>query len=202
MAEADSTALDSQEASGGASQPVLDFSPSNVTVAPDGGSFTSACVSASMAALGSTRGGMRMDSFTVVKGRSTLPALLSAGMPSTPVTDRAGRHVRLSTSSAPSSDMGRVPGTQGNLVKTSSPSTLAAARACSSRASGIRVCRASTSTLPVDSSSTRDSTCRSTRKDDGTTPLASPECTPSVSTSTRRLPATMPRSDVVIQSWS
>ena len=40
------------------------------------------------------------------------------------------------------------------------------------------------------------------RKLDGTTPEAWPECTPSASTSTVSVPAAMPRSEVVIQSWS
>ena len=40
------------------------------------------------------------------------------------------------------------------------------------------------------------------RKLDGTMPLAAPECTPSASTSTVSSPLTMPRSEVVPQSWS
>jgi hypothetical protein len=43
---------------------------------------------------------MRMDSLSEVLGRSTLPAEAIGGSPSAPVTDSAGRQVRLRIASA------------------------------------------------------------------------------------------------------
>src|SRR3546814_16255109 len=90
----------------GAFQPVEAFSSSRLTCAPLGGSRSSTSLSTSPAALPSSVGGRRSESFTAVCGRSTLPADSSDGMPSIPVSDSAGRQVRLSTSSSRSSDIG------------------------------------------------------------------------------------------------
>ena len=113
--EAWSIAASSHGASAGAFQPVLAFSSSTSTRAPFGGSAISTRLTTSPAFFGSSVGGRRRLSFTAVCGRSTLPALDSGGMPSTPVIDSAGRHVRLSTSSARSSLIGVMPGRNGNL---------------------------------------------------------------------------------------
>ena len=88
-----------------------------------------------------------------------MPAEASGGMPSTPVTDSAGRQVRLSTSSVRSSAIGVMPGRNGNLSKTSSPSTSATLRACARRSAGTSTCRPSIRMRPVVSSSSRDSSC-------------------------------------------
>ena len=45
-------------------------------------------------------GGMRMLSFSLVRGRSTLPAASIAGSPAAPVTDSAGRQVRFRMASS------------------------------------------------------------------------------------------------------
>ena len=142
-----------------------------------------------------------------MKGRSTLPALESAGRPSAPVTLSVGRQVRPSSASTGSSVIGSTgwpsaPQAQGWRFQTSSPSTAAVARACASRAAGISTWKAPGSSRPVALSSSRSSRWRRMRKLDGTTPLASPECTPSSSTSTFSAPLTSPRSEVVSQSCS
>ncbi len=61
-------------------------------------------------------GGRRIDSLAAVNGLSTLPALPMAGTPSTPIRLTVGRQVRFSTSSARSSDIGRVAPAKGNLA--------------------------------------------------------------------------------------
>ena len=99
----------------GAFQPLDAFSSASVTCAPLGGSRSSSACSRSPARLPSSVGGSRSDSFTEVCGRSTFPADDSGGMPSTPVTDSAGRQVRLSTSSVRSLAIGVMPGRNGNL---------------------------------------------------------------------------------------
>ena len=121
-----------------------------------------------------------------------MPASAIAGMPSAPVIERAGRHVRLSNACARSFTIGCVPSANGYLSMTIAPSTSAARCACSARSAGIGAWNASGSTRPVAESSMRSSSARAMRNDDGTTPLASPECTPSVSTSTRSGPADEP----------
>ena len=202
LREARSTDEASHCASGGASQPIDAFSPSKVTRAPEGGSFSSASFTARVATAGSTRGGMRSEILQAVNGRRTLPALPSGGSPSTPVMASAGLQERLRIISTLSLTTGRAPCTKGNLFHTSSPRTSAVSRACFSRSWGICTCSASSFTLPVCSSSMRLSSWRRMRNDSGTMPLASPECTPSLRISTRRLPETIPRSEVVIQSCS
>ena len=52
---------------------------------------------ASTAFSASTVGGTRIESLASVNGRNTLPALPGAGAPPRPVTESAGRQVRLST---------------------------------------------------------------------------------------------------------
>ena len=49
-----------------------------------------------------------MPIFTVVKGRITLPAFSTDGMPSTPVTVNSGRQLRLSSASQASFVSGSV----------------------------------------------------------------------------------------------
>ena len=199
---ASSMAWVSHGAIAGAFQPVEAFSRSRVTCAPFGGSRSSASFNSSPQVLPSAVGGRRSDSFTEVCGRSTLPADSSGGMPPTPVTDRAGRQVRLSTSSVRSSFIGRRPSTIGNFSKISVSTTSAARLACSRRSAGISTFMPSIRMRPVSWSSMRDSSWRSRRKLDGTTPEASPECTPSLSTFTVKLPPVRPRSEVVHHSWS
>src|SRR4030095_9309816 len=70
-------------------------------------------------------GGRRSESFNEVFGRSTLPASARAGMPSTPVMDRVGRHVLFSSASTGSFVTALMPGRSGNRVPTSWPHTLA-----------------------------------------------------------------------------
>jgi hypothetical protein len=113
--DAASSACSSHGASSGASQPLLAVELSNRTRAPNGGSFSSVCFTASVAACGSTRGGIRIDSFTRVYGRSTLPAFEIGGHPSAPVIARPGRHVRFRISSALSVDIASTPGWIGNF---------------------------------------------------------------------------------------
>ncbi len=134
--------------------------------------------------------------------RSTLPALAGGGAPSSPVIDRAGRQVLFNRSSAPSSDTGRTPSTKGNLSHTAEPSASAATWAWRARSGGTSTWKARGRISPVASFSSRDSRVRRMRNEEGTTPEASPECTPSRNTSTRRSPPTMPRREVVSQSWS
>src|ERR1044071_891480 len=120
-------------------------STSNVTFAPDGGSLSSACLTALAATCPSTPGGRRNDSLSVVKGRNTFPAFCNDGIPSTPVTDSVGRQLLLRSSSYGSSFIGGRPPAKGILVYTPLPRVFAAARACCRRSSGIRVHRASIS---------------------------------------------------------
>ena len=68
----------------------------------------------SAAAAGSQVGGRRRESFASVRGRATFPALPISGSPPAPVTSRAGRQVRLSTSSTGSAVAGPAPSTKGN----------------------------------------------------------------------------------------
>ena len=112
-----SIAFSSHGAIAGAFQPVDAFSRSNVTCAPFGGSRSKASLSNSPPRLPSSVGGRRRHNFTAVEGRSTLPADDSGGRPSAPVIDKAGRQVRLSTSSVRIfSDIGFMPGRNGNLL--------------------------------------------------------------------------------------
>jgi hypothetical protein len=151
---------------------------------------------------GASVGGNRNDSLRVVCGRSTLPALRKAGRPSAPVTLSVGRQLLLSSSSNGSFETGRIPGINGNLAYTDSPSTVAAAFACARRSGGMDVFSSSIRIAPEVASSTRASSSRRMRKLDGTTPLAVPEWTPSASTSTRSDPIRLPRSEVVHHSCS
>src|SRR5439155_5691996 len=114
-----STEDESHCASGGESQPIPDFSPSKVTRAPYGGSFSSASFTARVAATGSIRGGIRSEILQAVNGRRTLPALSGGGSPSMPVMLSAGRQERLRIISTLSVTAGRAPGTKGNLFHTS-----------------------------------------------------------------------------------
>src|SRR5690606_20741311 len=84
------SACSSHGATGGAFHPAMLEPTSNVTFAPYGGSLSSADFALRAAASGSTPGGSRNDSFTLVYGRSTLPALPRSGSPSAPVTARHG----------------------------------------------------------------------------------------------------------------
>ena len=61
---------------------------------PYGGSASIRLLSFSLADFGSQPGGIRSDSLSAVSGRSTLPALPIAGIPSTPMIDSAGRQSR------------------------------------------------------------------------------------------------------------
>ena len=113
--EAVCTADSSQGSLDGAFHPPMLDSSSNLTCAPYGGSRSSVFLTATAARSGSTPGGRRNERTNAVIGRNTLPALLAAGMPSTPVTDNVGRQVLLSRSSAGSSDIGFMPSTNGIL---------------------------------------------------------------------------------------
>ena len=157
---------------------------------------------AAAAPAGASVGGRRNDSFNVVCGRSTLPALRNAGRPSAPVMLSVGRQLLLSSSSNGSFETGRMPGSNGNFAYTESPSTAAAALAWMRRSAGIGAFSSSIRIAPEAASSTRASSSRRIRKLDGTTPLAVPECTPSASTSTRSEPIRLPRSEVVHHSCS
>ena len=172
--DAASHAASSQPASGGAFQPAAPFSATKRTSAPDGGSRSSVDFRALVATAASTIGGIRRDNLMVVIGRSTLPASCKGGRPSIPITDNAGRQLRLSTASVPVA-AGRISPRQGNLSCTASPNTWATTSACLRRCDGISTCNASTKTDPVVESSMRSSNCRRIRKDDGTMPEASPE---------------------------
>ena len=114
----------------------------------------------------------------------------SAGNPSAPMTDSAGRQVRLSSASPRRSPSACVAPANGYLRTTLSPMIAAVACACSTRAGGIarveRVGQHATGRGVLEAIEQR----RAMRNDDGTTPLASPECTPSVSTSTLSVPPT------------
>ena len=178
-----------------------------MTLALYGASASSSALISCEAATASTSGGRRSDSLKAVRGRSTLPALDSGGRPSAPVTDSVGRQVRFSRACSGSVVMGSTkppsaPQLQGKRRQTSSPRMRAVACTCSTRSAGISQCRLCGSRRPVELSSRRSSRWRRMRNDDGTTPLESPECTPSSSTCTSSVPETMPRSEVVIQSWS
>ena len=132
---------------------------------------------------------MRIDSLSLVYGRSTLPALPIGGQPSAPVIARPGRHVRLRISSMLSFVTGSTPGCSGNLFQTSSPITCAVRSACSTRCArdlGRELRRASSA--PVWLSSSRSSSRRTTRSLAAITPVPSPECTPSVSSETSSVP--------------
>ena len=63
---------------------------------------------ASAAASGSAVGGIRTDSFTVVDGRSTLPARLGVGAPPMPTTSSDGSQVRAISSCSVVGRAGRV----------------------------------------------------------------------------------------------
>jgi hypothetical protein len=98
-------------------------------------------------------GGTRTESLKVVLGRSTLPALASAGMPSTPVIDKVERQVRFKTRSTLSLPIGLSPSTSGNFAHTSLPSARAVLRACAARSRGIATLSSLSLTAPVASSS-------------------------------------------------
>src|SRR6185295_9307660 len=100
----------------GAFHPPAGDSTSNVTFAPYGGSLSNACFTAFAAACPSTPGGRRNDSLSAVKGRSTLPAFCSEGIPSAPVTESVGRQLLLRSNSYGSSFIGRVPPANGIFV--------------------------------------------------------------------------------------
>src|SRR4026209_2433343 len=95
--------------------PMLD-SISNFTVAPYGGLLSSACLTALPAASPSTPGGNPNDSLRAVKGRATLPAFCSDGMPAAPVTESVGRQLLLRSNSYGSSLIGPVPPEKGSFV--------------------------------------------------------------------------------------
>ena len=73
-----------------------------------GGSASSRRFRSAVAVSPSSVGGRRSDSLSEVFGRSTLPALAIGGKPSAPVTDSAGRQVRLSSASVWSATIGCV----------------------------------------------------------------------------------------------
>ena len=118
--EASATARSSQGSSGGAFQPPL-LPEVKVTRAPYGGSVSSVRRMASAAAAAFAVGGRRNDSFTLRRGASTLPALLTFGSPSSPVTVKVGFHVEFSSSTAGSADIARTPGANGMRAATESP---------------------------------------------------------------------------------
>ena len=89
----------SQSATGGALQPAMDESASNVTVHSGGMSVSNISLTAVAALAASQVGGSRKDNFRVVKGNCTLPALTSSGRPSAPVTLNAGRQVLFNSNS-------------------------------------------------------------------------------------------------------
>ncbi len=156
-----------------------------------------ACSSSSPARLPSSVGGRRSESFTARERAQPLPADCSDGMPSTPVTDSAGRQVRLSTSSVRSSAIGVMPSRNGNLSNTAVSRTRAASCACAMRPAALR--RACHRSGSGRSSRPRSAKAASAGCGNSTArrPRPSPECTPSCSTRTVRLPPARPRSEVV-----
>src|ERR1700694_5282054 len=108
-------ALPSHACVGGAFQPVAPDSSSKCTFAPYGGSASSKRFKCCDARSPSIGGGKRSESLSEVWGRSTLPALALDGSPSAPMTESAGRHVRLSKASARSETIGCVPSANGYL---------------------------------------------------------------------------------------
>jgi hypothetical protein len=128
-------------------------------------------------------------------------------MPSTPVTERVGRQVRLSSASTGSVVVGRVgppsaPQAQGKRFQTSSPRMAAVAFACSIRSAGISQCRLPGRSRPrlrilepvehlaQDAKARRHQAARVA------------EWMPSVRISTLSVPVMLPRRLVVSQSWS
>jgi hypothetical protein len=89
----------SQGATSGAFHPAIADSIRTLTAAPYGGSRSSARRTTSDARAASSVGGSRNESFSVVEGLSTFPALRLSGNPSAPVTLSVGRHVLFSNSS-------------------------------------------------------------------------------------------------------
>src|ERR1700744_673408 len=102
-------------ANAGAFQPPDDDSGSKLTCAPYGGSRCRASCTARAALSGSTVGGRRSEIFKDISGNSTLPAALTDGKPSAPVTAKVGRQVLLMSSCAASAFTGLTPGANGIL---------------------------------------------------------------------------------------
>ena len=155
------------------------------TRAPYGGSAAGRPASLGRAAAGSAVGGIRNDSLSDVRGRSTLPARAVGGRPvgadhaerrlarSGPAAARPGR--RWSGRRRRRTDSGR----RSRRSRPRSPRPAPGDR----RGSRRRTASSSTSPVglvldPVDSSG------RAIRNDDGTMPDTSPECSPSVTMST------------------
>src|SRR6056297_638308 len=111
--EARSSAWASHGAVAGAFQPGPDSTSENETRAPYGGSASSTPFTAAAAASGSAVGGIRIDNFSEVLGRRTLPARAVGGRPSAPTTLSEGCQVRRSNCSAGSSVVGPAPSTNG-----------------------------------------------------------------------------------------
>src|SRR2546428_12515448 len=98
----------------GASHPPAPFSESNWTRAPYGESDSSNFLSLRSRLRASREGGRRIESFSEVNGRNTLPPCTRSGIPACPVIDSVGRHHRLSSSSVVSLLIGRIPSPNGN----------------------------------------------------------------------------------------
>ncbi len=116
----------SQLSTAGASQPDMAFSTLNSACAPYNTSCSTVCLIACAAALASTLGGVRNDSFSVVYGRMVLPAMPTSGMPAWPITASIGRQVLLRIISYGSGLTGCMPATNGKPWSVSLPRISAA----------------------------------------------------------------------------
>ena len=174
--EATSSASASQGARGGEYQPLPISQFFNVTRAEDGTSVVKMGMRAPCTLSASTLGGRRKDSFAVVEGRRTLPAISGTGAPPRPTIESVAYHVRRRIRSSALAPISSTPSSVGSSRPMMSPNSAASADAARTSTSGIFALSCGTSTSPVVASSTRSSSSRRIRKDDGTTPLADPLC--------------------------
>ncbi len=155
--DASSSATASHGAVGGAFHPGPNSTSANDTRAPYGGSDSSAFLTAAAARHGSQVGGVRKDSFSDVRGRSTLPARAVGGRPSAPITVSAGPPRARQQLLGGVIGGGRCAVARTDSGRRSRPISAAVAAASATRSAGIATFSSGTSTAPVATSSTRSS---------------------------------------------
>ena len=177
-----SRASSSQGGGSAPTQPWAGVATSTVTVAPCGGSASSARRTASAANAASTEGGSRIDNAAVVNARRTLPASVVAGRPSIPITDMVARQARPRSRSVSSVPPSFRSAASGSSARTASGNSWATASAIARWRSGMGQDSSGNNISPVTSSSRRERSSRSTRNDEGTPAPEFPLWMPSVST--------------------
>ena len=151
---------------------------------------------------GSSVGAMRIEHFSRVPARRTLPAFSRAGSPSAPVTASCGFQPRMTSEAKGSGFLACTLPAHGNSPVIFSPRMLAQCRSCASRSSGISTLSSGAEISAVCAFSMRSRRARAIVKDSGTMPEAVPECTPYCSTRTLSVKDKAPRKLTVVQRRS